>query len=100
MKSDIRQMLKQLSVLAVLLLTVIVVGCEGGKGSSGLNGTSFGTITGKVTDTAFPPHNLAGVTVSPSPTVNGVGSTTTDTNGNYSLTLPNGNYTVTYSKAG
>lgn len=99
-RNHMGKMLKHLSLLAILLLAVIMFGCEGDKGDRGLSGTSFGTLTGKVTDTAFPAHNLAGVTVTPSPAVNGVAAASTDTNGNYSLTLPNGNYTLTYSKAG
>jgi hypothetical protein len=94
----IGKLLKYLSIFSTLLLTMIMVGCEGDKGDAGASGTSSGTITGKVTDTAVPAHNLAGITVSSG--VTGLPTTTTDTSGNYSLTLPNGNYTISYSKAG
>jgi len=95
-----RKMLKYLSLFSTLLLALIMFGCEGDKGDTGANGSSFGTLTGKVTDTAAIPHNLAGVTVTPSPAVTGVPNASTDANGNYSLTLPNGNYTLTYSRPG
>lgn len=99
-RPHMRKMLKYLSLFSTLLLTLIMFGCEGDKGDTGANGSSFGTLTGKVTDTAAVPHNLAGVTVSPSPAVTGVPNASTDANGNYSLTLPNGNYTLTYSRPG
>lgn len=102
-RERMRKMLSYLTLSLTLLLGMLMFGCEGDKGDRGFpgaNGTSFGTLTGTVTDTAVPPHNLAGITVSPSPSVSGVASVTTDANGKYSLTIPNGNYTINYSKAG
>jgi hypothetical protein len=72
---------------------LFIYGC-----SNGNNGTSSGSVSGTVTDTGG--NKLAAITVTPSPTVNGVTNATTDANGNYSLTLPNGNYTLTFAKAG
>jgi hypothetical protein len=74
---------------------LLLFGCSGDDGT---NGTSFGTVAGVVTDTGG--NKLAGITVTPSPPVNGVTNVTTDTNGNYSLTIPNGNFTLTFAKAG
>jgi hypothetical protein len=90
---------KYLSLFSTLLLALAMFGCEGDKGDRGDSGSS-GTVTGLVTDTAVPVHNLAGITVAPTPAVTGIASATTNASGNYSLTLPNGNYTLTYSKAG
>jgi N-acetylneuraminic acid mutarotase len=53
-----------------------------------------GTLTGKVTDSSNN-NPIAGAKVDTS-----FGSTTTDANGNYSITLPVGTYDVTYSAFG
>lgn len=90
-----RNMLRYLSLFSALLLTLVMFGCEGDDGE---NGTSFGTVTGTVTDTFG--NKVAGATVAPTPTVIGVANASTDANGVYSLTLPNGNYTLTFSKSG
>jgi hypothetical protein len=43
---------------------------------------------------------VAGATVTVSPSVQGVSGITTDASGNYSVVLPNGNYTLTFAKNG
>jgi hypothetical protein len=94
-KHDMGKLFKSLSLFFTLLLALIMFGCEGDRGDSG---TSFGTVTGVVTDTFA--NKVAGVAVAPTPTAPGLPTTTTDTNGAYSLTLPNGNYTLTFTRAG
>ena len=86
---------------ALVALLTLLFGCSGDDGINGLNGingTSFGTVAGQVTDTAG--NKLAGITVTPSPAVDGVTNVSTDANGNYSLTIPNGNFTLTFAKQG
>lgn len=97
-KRPLHKMLKYLPLLATLLLTLLSFGCEGDRGPAGANGSSFGTVTGEVTDTGG--NRLAGITVAPTPAVAGVANASTDNNGNYSLSLPSGSFTLTYSRPG
>ena len=89
------KMIKYLALFTTLLFTTVMFGCSGDDGTSG---TSFGTVSGTVTDTGG--NKLAGITVTPSPAVTGITNVTTDANGIYSLTIPNGNFTLTFAKAG
>jgi formate-dependent nitrite reductase cytochrome c552 subunit len=89
------KMIKYLALFTTLLFTTVMFGCSGDDGT---NGTSFGTVSGTVTDTGG--NKLAGITVTPSPAVTGITNVATDANGVYSLTIPNGNFTLTFAKAG
>ena len=97
MKSQPQSMLSRYvsyGFVLVALLTLLF-GCSGDDGT---NGTSFGVVNGTVTDTAG--NKLAGITVTPAPAVTGVANVTTDANGFYTMTIPNGNFTLTFTKQG
>jgi len=77
---------------AVVLVAIsLVSGCSSNSSSSPATATAGG-ISGVVT--ASTGTALPGVTVSTSPAA---GTTTTDANGNYSLSLPGGSYTLTFT---
>ncbi len=79
---------------AGLFISLVMAGCKGSTGSAGL---SSGTITGNVIDTTTnKPLPGAVITVSPA-----LFSTTTDTNGNYTIqNIPIGIYQITASLSG
>jgi hypothetical protein len=90
-----RKMLKYLSLICVLLLGFVMFGCEGDKGK---DATSFGTVTGTVTDNFG--NRVAGAQVTPGPATFGLPTVTTNQNGVYLMIIPNGNYTLTVVKSG
>jgi hypothetical protein len=92
----VKKMSSYVTVLfALITVFLLLFGCSGDNGT---NGTSSGTVAGQVIDTGG--NKLAGITVTPSPAVNGVTNVTTDSNGNYTMTIPNGNFNLTFAKAG
>jgi len=80
--------------IIISFLAVAAFALSGCSGSDGTPGTSTGVVSGVVTSDGT--HALTGVVVS-----NNLTSTTatTDGTGNYSLTLPIGVYTLTFTKA-
>jgi hypothetical protein len=91
---------------ALISLAVLLFGCgkgdsgaTGATGSSGSPGSTSGTVSGNVKN-AMSGNPVAGATVTVSPSVQGVSGITTDASGNYSVNLPNGNYTLTFAKNG
>ena len=80
-----------------MALPLFLFGCS--SGSDGAPGTSFGTLTGSVIDTFN--NKVANVTVTPSPAVDSLpgGRVSTAADGTYSMTLPTGNYTLTFANA-
>ncbi len=95
--SRISRVISSVSLIAMFLL---IFGCSGDTGLPGLPGASSGTVAGTITDDFSPPNNVAGATVTPSPQPQGVTPVTADASGKYSITLPNGNYTLTFSRNG
>jgi hypothetical protein len=91
-----RKMLKYLSLLSALLMAVVMFGCEGDKGGQGPAGTSTGTLQGTVRN-SLNQAPVAGATLTLSPTIENQAPITTDTNGNFSASLPLTVYTVTVS---
>lgn len=89
-----------ISLVSMISLFLLIFGCSGDNGAPGFNGTSFGTVAGTITDDFSPPNNVAGATVTPSPLPQGSSAVTADANGKYAITLPNGNYTLTFSRTG
>ena len=91
---------------ALISMAVLVFGCgSGGSGSTGPTGAtgSPGSITGTASGNvknAMSQNPVAGASVTVSPSVQGVNGISTDANGNYSVILPNGNYTLTFAKNG
>ncbi len=76
---------------ALLFAFGLMAGCTGSNGPAA---PTTGTVTGTVT-TATGGVPLAGVTVSSNPSI---GTTaTTDSGGHYTLVLPAGSYTITYT---
>ena len=91
---------------ALISLAVLLFGCgkgdsgaTGATGSSGSPGSTIGTVSGNVKN-AMSGNPVAGAAVTVSPSVQGVSGITTDASGNYSVNLPNGNYTLTFAKNG
>lgn len=84
-----------LLLLGTVVAALTLFGCEGDRGA---NGTSIGTVSGQITDTGG--NKLAGITVTPTPAVTGVTPAQSDANGNYTLNLPSGNYTLTFARPG
>jgi PKD repeat protein len=89
----LKKLLAFISVFC-LILPLVFLGC--GNGSDGSPGTSKGTISGTVTNSATS-TGLEGATVKTSPDQ---GTATTAADGSYSLTVPAGVYTITYSRNG
>ena len=90
----------------LISMALLVFGCgNGGSGSTGATGAtgSPGSITGTVSGNvknALSGNSVPGAAVTVSPGVQGVSAITTDASGNYSVALPNGNYTLTFAKNG
>lgn len=84
-----------LGSVATIALFLLLFGCS--DGSDGASGTSFGTLTGVVTDTFN--NKVPNVTVTPSPAVDSLpgGRVSTAADGSFSMTLPNGTYTLTFA---
>ena len=87
----------------VLVLSMALLGCSGSNGSqgaagaagaNGAAGSSIGTVSGTVTG---PSGALAGVVVTDNITSD---TATTDSTGKYSLSLPIGTYTLTFTLKG
>jgi hypothetical protein len=76
-------------MIQFLLLGVVAVGF---MGASGCKGTLKGTVTNKLTGAA-----VEGVAVTLDPAVEGL-TITTDATGAYSARIPEGTYTITFSK--
>jgi len=74
-------------------------GATGATGPAGPSGSTTGTVSGNVKN-AMSQNAVPGATVTVSPSVQGVSGITTDASGNYSVTLPNGSYTLTFAKNG
>jgi len=92
--------------VALISMALLVFGCgkgdtgsAGPTGPSGTSGTISGTVAGNVKN-AMSGNPVAGAAVTVSPSVQGVSGITTDASGNYSVNLPNGNYTLTFAKTG
>ena len=86
--------------VALVSMALLVFGC--GKGDTGPAGSSIsssGTVSGNVKN-AMSANPVAGAAVTVSPSVQGVSGITTDASGHYSVTLPNGSYTLTFAKNG
>ncbi len=81
--------------LALISVFLFLYGCSG---DNGVNGISSGTVSGAVTDTFG--NKVAGAIITPSPVVRGVTNVTADANGNYSLRIPNGSFTLTFARFG
>jgi Carboxypeptidase regulatory-like domain len=85
----------------LISMALLLFGCgkgdTGPAGPAGPPGTSSGTVQGTVR-TSLSGNPVAGVAVTTSPSVQGVTNITTDANGFYSVSLPNGNYTLTFTK--
>ncbi len=81
---------------AVLVTFSFMTGCKGSDGAAGASAPTTGTVSGTVV-TKVGNVALAGVSVTSNPTVTG-GSATTAADGSYSLSLPGGYYTLTFSK--
>jgi ribosomal protein L31 len=91
---------------ALISMALLVFGCgkgdtgpTGATGSSGSPGSITGTVSGNVKN-AMSGNPVAGAAITVSPSVQGVSGITTDASGNYSVDLPNGNYTLTFAKNG
>lgn len=94
----------------LLFLSPLFFGCSGSSGSAGAPGaagtagtagtdaTSFGTLTGTVKDLYG--SNVEAVAITASPAVEGVTVSPSDASGVYTATLPNGAYTLTFTKSG
>lgn len=80
--------------IALILVPLLLFGCSGSDGSSG---TSAGIVSGTVKNSKSG-SAVAGVSVTTSPTVQGMSAVTTDANGNYSMNMPIGSYTLTFTK--
>ena len=65
--------------------------------TNGQPGTTTGTLTGTVTSSIG--GGASGVTVTPAPLPDGVTAATTDTDGNFSLTLPAGVYSLEFASS-
>jgi hypothetical protein len=93
----------KLLLLIVMILTAafMMYGCSGDTGATGAQGpagepgSNAGTVNGTVNGPAG--TGLAGVTVSNNLTSD---TATTDGSGNFSIALPIGTYTLTFSKSG
>jgi len=98
--------------VALISMALLVFGC--GKGDTGPagppgpaasgsvtgpSGLNSGTVSGNVKN-AMSGNPVAGAAVTVSPSVQGVSGITTNPSGNYSVDLPNGNYTLTFAKNG
>ena len=83
--------------IVLIALPLLLFGCS--NGDDGAPGTSSGTLTGSVIDIFN--NKVANVTVTPSPAVDSLpgGRVTTAADGAYSMTLPTGNYTLTFANA-
>jgi hypothetical protein len=92
MKSQtFRNMFMYLLLGAVLLVSFsLLSGC---KGKTGSDGSTMGTVSGVVTSTTGTVP-LAGVTVSANPAA---GTATTGADGSYNMSLPAGQYTITFA---
>ena len=92
---------------ALISIALLLFGCSGDDGNQGPPGppgppattASTGTLSGNVKN-AMSGTRVAGASVTVSPSVQGVSGITTDASGNYSVNLPNGNYTLTFAKNG
>jgi hypothetical protein len=92
---------------ALISLALLLFGCGGGEntgatgatGPAGSPGSTTGTVSGNVKN-AMSGTAVAGVAVTVSPSVQGISGISTDASGNYSVSLPNGNYTLTFAKNG
>ena len=84
--------------LALISMALVLFGC-GSTGPAGPAGSTTGAVSGTVRN-AMSRNPVAGATVTVSPSVQGVSGIATDANGNYSVILPNGSYTLTFAKNG
>ena len=86
------------SAFALVSIFLLLFGCSGDNGANGAAGNSSGTINGTVTSslTGVP---VAGATITTNPALQAGSPITTDTNGNFSATLPIGSYQFTVAKA-
>ncbi len=80
---------------AILVTFSLMTGCSGSNGAAGASAPTTGTVSGTVV-TAVGSLPLSGVTVTTNPAVAGAGATT-GVNGGYTLALPGGSYTISYS---
>ena len=85
--------------VALISMALLVFGCGGSTGPAGPPGSSSGAVSGNVKN-AISGSPVAGAAVAVSPSVQGVSGITTDASGNYSVTIPNGNYRLTFAKNG
>jgi len=91
---------------ALISMALLLFGCgkgdtgdAGPPGPAGSSGSTSGTVSGNVKN-AMSGNPVAGAAVTVSPSVQGVSAISTDASGNYSVNLPNGNYTLTFAKNG
>src|SRR5512138_2217864 len=92
MSHQLQKMIKYFALCTAFLFITVMFGC------SGDNGTSVGTIAGQVTDNFG--NKVAGAKITPTPLPQGSAAVTTDANGNYAITLPNGSYSFAYAQTG
>jgi hypothetical protein len=87
--------------IALISTALLLIGCGSGStgstGPPGPSGTSSGTVSGTVNN-SISGTPVAGVAVTTSPSVQGVANIATDASGNYSVSLPIGSYTLTFTK--
>src|SRR5674476_125378 len=89
---------RSLRILHILFGASLVIGmallsgCGGSDGQSGAPGVSTGTVSGVVTSDGT--NALSGVVVANNLTPD---TATTDSAGNYTLSLPTGTYTLTFT---
>ena len=90
----------------LISMALLIFGCGSGStgpagpaGPAGPSGSTTGTASGTVIN-AMSRNPVAGATVTVAPSVQGVANISTDASGNYSVVLPNGNYTLTFARNG
>ncbi|HEX9024643.1 MAG TPA: carboxypeptidase-like regulatory domain-containing protein, partial [Geobacteraceae bacterium] len=84
------------SVFALVSMFMLLFGCSGNTGAPGTStGTLKGTVTSSLTNVP-----VAGATVTTSPAIQAAPAITTDTNGNFSASVPIGSYQITVAKTG
>jgi hypothetical protein len=83
-----------LLVFGVLFSSALLLGCEGDDGARGPAGSSSGTLSGIVTNSATSTP-IPDATITTEPDIQG--PITTDASGSYSATFPIGVYQITYT---